>query len=139
MDVETFTKAYNELDGSNLEVLKTVYHEDVVFEDPVHKVCGLPSLLTYFSEMFSNVSECRFDIGDVCQSGSLGYVTWTMTFIHPRINRGQAVCVDGTSHLKFLDGQVIYHRDYFDMGQMIYEHLPLLGSAIHFIKKRLAT
>jgi len=37
------------------------------------------------------------------------------------------------SHLKFADGKVISHRDYFDLGEMLYEHIPLLGGVIKSI------
>ena len=30
-----------------------------------------------------------------------------------------------------------YHRDYFDMGEFIYERVPVLGSVIRAIKRRL--
>jgi limonene-1,2-epoxide hydrolase len=45
--------------------------------------------------------------------------------------------VQGISHLKFLENQVIYHRDYFDLGEMVYEHVPVLGKIVRFIKNSL--
>jgi hypothetical protein len=44
------------------------------------------------------------------------------------------------SYLQFdKAGKVRYHRDYFDLGAMLYEHLPLLGSLVKTIKRRLGT
>ena len=68
-----------------------------------------------------------------------GFLTWTMTLEHPKLQKGKTICVNGVSHLKFRDGQVIYHRDYFDLGEMLYENLPLLGSVIKAIKQRLGS
>ncbi|HDY7901818.1 TPA: nuclear transport factor 2 family protein, partial [Vibrio vulnificus] len=51
--------------------------------------------------------------------------------------KGACVEVKGVSHLKFEAGKVIYHRDYFDLGEMLYENLPLLGGIIRAIKQRL--
>jgi hypothetical protein len=31
---------------------------------------------------------------------------------------------------------VYYHRDYYDAGSMLYEHIPLMGYAIRKIKKK---
>ncbi|HGP4674712.1 TPA: nuclear transport factor 2 family protein, partial [Vibrio cholerae O1] len=39
--------------------------------------------------------------------------------------------------LHFAEGKVTYHRDYFDMGEMLYEQLPVLGQVIRAIKRRL--
>ena len=34
-------------------------------------------------------------------------------------------------------GKVCQHRDYFDLGAMLYEQLPLLGPVVRTIKMRL--
>jgi hypothetical protein len=39
--------------------------------------------------------------------------------------------------LRTRNGKIYYHRDYFDMGAMLYEHLPLLGRIIQRLKHRL--
>ena len=36
------------------------------------------------------------------------------------------------------DGKVERHRDYFDAGALLYQHVPLLGSAIRWLQRRLA-
>ena len=44
---------------------------------------------------------------------------------------GSAIC-------KFRqDGKVFQHHDYFDMGEFIYERVPVLGGVIRAIKNRL--
>ena len=42
-----------------------------------------------------------------------------------------------TAHLPWRE-RVYRHRDYFDAGALLYEHLPLLGSVIAWLKRRLA-
>ena len=32
--------------------------------------------------------------------------------------------------------KIINHRDYFDVGAMLYRHIPVLGSAVKYIDKR---
>ena len=48
------------------------------------------------------------------------------------------ITLDGTTQLKVEDEKIIYHKDYYDLGEMVYEHIPLLGSIIKMIKRRLA-
>lgn len=46
--------------------------------------------------------------------------------------------VEGATRLEFDEtGKVCLHRDYFDLGAMLYEQLPLLGAVVRTIKGRL--
>jgi hypothetical protein len=60
-----------------------------------------------------------------------------MKLKHPKLNGGQPVEVNGVSQIRFSGDRVIYHRDYFDLGEMLYENIPLLGVVIRNIKQRL--
>jgi hypothetical protein len=59
-----------------------------------------------------------------------------MNYQHPRLNSGKVVSVQGSSHLKGVEDKVIYHRDYLDLGAMLYEQLPLFGRIIRWFKKK---
>ncbi|EGU32244.1 putative transcriptional regulator [Vibrio ichthyoenteri ATCC 700023] len=137
MDVAAVGSIYQQLNKSNLYLLDDVYHRDVVFEDAAHRLEGWDELKRYFDALYRNVQRCQFDIQDLQQQGNAGFITWTMALEHPKLQRGNTIYVNGVSHLKFSDGKVIYHRDYFDLGEMLYENLPLLGSVIRTIKQRL--
>tara|TARA_Y100001960_G_C14564903_1_gene772751 strand:+ start:539 stop:958 length:420 start_codon:yes stop_codon:yes gene_type:complete len=137
MNVESVGTIYQRLSKTNLYLLDDVYHQDVVFEDAAHRLEGWDALQKYFSALYSNVKRCDFDIKEHQQVGDSGFLTWTMTLEHPKLQKGNKVEVQGVSHLKFANGRVIYHRDYFDLGEMLYENLPLLGSVIKTIKQRL--
>ena len=50
---------------------------------------------------------------------------------------GKPISVQGTSHIRFTD-KVYFHQDYFDGGALLYEHVPVLGSIIQQLKKRMA-
>lgn len=132
-----FNDFYQQLDANNLGGLTGLYSADVTFCDPVHCLHGLTDLQQYFEQLMQNLDDCRFDIEHTLEQDGEAYVRWIMVFHHPRINKGEAVSVPGISHLKF-DQQIYYHRDYFDLGAMLYEHLPLLGTVIRKIKSKLA-
>lgn len=63
---------------------------------------------------------------------------WTMTYQHSKLNNGQPITVDGMSRLQFQQ-KIHFHRDYFDAGQMLYQHVPLLGRVINWLKNRVAS
>jgi len=135
--IEKFVKAYTQLSKHNLSNLKDLYHTDVIFEDPAHQVIGWKNLYDYFTRLFESVNDCGFEVHDTLFEQDKAYIQWTMTFNHPRIAGGKPRTVKGCSRLEYQDGQVIKHRDYFDMGEMLYEGIPLLGSIICRIKASL--
>jgi hypothetical protein len=50
----------------------------------------------------------------------------------------KVITLDGTTQLGVKDDIIVYHKDYYDLGEMVYEHVPLLGFVIKKIKGRLA-
>ena len=133
-----FAQDFAGLNKDNLDRLGQLYSDDALFCDPLHEVRGLANMQRYFAEMYANVSELRFDFYGFDQGrDGEGYLRWTMSYRHPRLAGGQLIRVEGCSHLLWQD-KVYRHRDYFDAGSLLYEHLPLLGSAIRWLKRRLA-
>lgn len=136
--LSTFRAFYEQLQSSSLSQLSSVYSEDIMFIDPVAEHHGLDALRTYFDRLLVNCQECRFTIHDCLLQGQQGFVTWTMAFRHPKVNKGKMLYVDGCSELVLNSEQKIcMQRDYYDLGAMLYQHLPLLGPLINWLKKRL--
>lgn len=62
-----------------------------------------------------------------------------MSYRHPRLNGGELISLEGCSLLRWNGaGKVVRHRDYFDAGALLYQHVPLLGAAIRWLQRRLA-
>ncbi len=134
-----FARRFAELDSSNLDRLGELYSTDARFVDPLHEIRGTAAMRRYFGELYANVRDLRFDFYgfDQVREGE-GYLRWTMSYRHPRLAGGRLIRVEGCSHLLWQDGKVYRHRDYFDAGALLYEHLPLLGRVIAWLKRRLA-
>ncbi|CAM3779709.1 MULTISPECIES: nuclear transport factor 2 family protein [Pseudoalteromonas] len=135
---EKFIEVYQSLNKDNLCLLNQIYHQDITFKDPLHQVTGLTELTNYFSGLYSNLSYCQFTISDAISTDDKAFVYWTMQYVHPKLNGAQQISVEGHSHLQFVDEKIISHRDYFDVGALLYRHVPLLGSVINYIDKRAA-
>lgn len=131
-----FVNIYQQLNTKNLDLLSDIYDENIVFEDPMHRVEGFKNLQKYFEQLYRNLKSCTFAIKDVIADDDNAAVYWTMIFVHPKLNSGKPVEVQGTSKLHREGAKVIYHRDYLDIGAMLYEQIPLVGSMIKMIKKR---
>ena len=133
--VERFKQTYNRLNTQSLGLLNELYSHDVVFQDPFRRMSGLPALTEYFAELYRHVELSSFVFEDEVVQGNSAVLTWTMSLKHPRLKGGDVVTVPGSTHIRFRD-KVTYHRDYFDGGAMLYEHLPLIGLVIRMIKER---
>lgn len=133
--VDRFQQLYQSLRDDNLALLGEVYSQDVVFEDPLHRVEGLAALTEYFERMYAGVASIGFEFGEVVAAPGQAMLTWTMHMTHRRLRPGEALALPGASHIRF-DQRVHYHRDYFDAGALLYERLPLLGGVVRAIRRR---
>jgi ketosteroid isomerase-like protein len=134
---ERVKQAYQNLGSENLDEVASLYTEDVYFEDPSHGIQGRAHLIEYFGNMFQNLDHCSFKFHQTISNGSDIFLAWTMFLNHPRLRGGETIRVEGASYLKTTNGKIYFHRDYFDMGAMVYEHLPLLGRILLKIKQSL--
>jgi hypothetical protein len=96
----------------------------------------------YYRSLYQNVTSIRFEFGDLnasAQEGNSLAAPWTMHLTASKLNRGRPIALPGLSLIRFdpSSKQATYHRDYFDMGAFIYEHVPVLGSVIRFVNARL--
>lgn len=140
MLLERFKSLFNELDAGCLDRLAEVYAADVRFRDPVRELHGLEALRAYYARLYEGVESCRFRYdGEVVEAGG-AVVLWTMQFRHRRFHASETLTLEGASHLEFgqgADARVHRHRDYFDMGEFLYERVPVLGAVIRHIKSGL--
>lgn len=140
MNNQNFISLYRQLNRDTLsrDYLATCYASDVQFSDPLHRIKGIDALLDYFSALYSNVSDIRFDFHSSYEQGNQSLLRWTMVFRHPSLNGGNEIEVEGCSELFWQSGKIVKHQDFFDAGALLYEHVPLLGWAIRKLKGRMA-
>lgn len=134
-----FAEVFASLDRNNLHRLDEIYHPVMHFTDPLHDVQGLHAMRHYCEQLYANVSAISFEF-HACQTLTEGeaFLRWTMTYQHPRLKSGQPIAVEGCSYICFHGRRVSRHIDYYDAGALLYEHIPVLGRVIHWLKRRLA-
>jgi hypothetical protein len=132
-----FTTLFAKLDSDNLHLLGDIYNEEIEFTDPAHTIRGLDHLTRYFSSLYENSTVSIRFLHTVYQHPT-GYIQWIMKIQNARLNGGEDFEVAGVSRVEFDEnGKIAAHTDYFDLGALIYERLPLLGRLIRTIKGRL--
>ena len=133
---------YTNFDQQMLAGLSDIYRNDIVFQDPLHHITGLANLSSYYQGMLDGLESCRFEFTQQLVEEALdskdshAVLFWTMHYQHKKIAQGKPLSITGNSHIRY-DDKVFYHRDYFDAGAMLYEHLPIMGFVIKQIKKRM--
>ncbi|WP_416885233.1 nuclear transport factor 2 family protein [Marinospirillum sp.] len=136
--VQEFFDFYQELDKNSTPRLADFYTSEAIFEDPLHRIEGVNALIRYFDGLYAGVESIQFHFASPVIQADRVWVDWRMVYQHRRLKKGQPIEVEGASRLDWQGDQVCHHRDYFDAGQMLYQHLPLMGWAIGQLKQRLA-
>ena len=136
--IERFKAFYRELKPEKFDQIEELYAPAIIFKDPVHQIRGVDYLHRYFVDLCADLDSCRFEFLDELSQHDSCYIKWDMHFSHPRLGQ-EVISVRGMTQLKLKEEKIIYHEDVYDLGAMLYEHLPLIGSATRWLKKRLAT
>jgi len=122
---------------AGLEEIDKIYTQDVEFVDPVHAVYGRLALKNYLRGLYEDTREMSFEYLDEQIGDNSASISWRMHFRHRRIKGGKPLELKGVTLIRFTD-RVYYHEDFYDLGAMLYQHLPVLGFFIRLINKRLA-
>jgi limonene-1,2-epoxide hydrolase len=136
--IAQFLNFYNGLSSHNMQLLDSLYHTDVVFIDPVHEIHGRKALNQYFEHAYARLQHCEFSGSACMEQADQGFLSWRMRFAHQAIGNGKIIEVEGCTVLRWQDGLIIYHRDYYDLNDMVYRHLPVLGWLTGKVKQRMA-
>ena len=129
---------FNTLRADNIEILNDFYASNTKFIDPIGTHEGIQSVKSYYKNLYSNVKHIHFKFNDLISTGSTHVLIWTMTLTAEGLNGGKPISLEGNSHIKFNEANLVtYHRDYFDMGEFIYEHIPVLGWTVKKVKSKL--
>ena len=137
--VEKIKYFFANLSATNIDLVDTFYHSEAHFIDPLVDLSGGSKIKAYYSHIYQPVEEIKFEFTDFICEGQKISAFWTMHLQAPKLNHGKLFSVPGISHLVF-DPQtqlVKYQRDYYDVGDFIYERIPVLSIIIKWIKTKL--
>jgi hypothetical protein len=136
--LEQMQGVYNRLNRDTIHqgLLAEIYDPDIVFVDPLHRIEGFDNLQRYFEGMYRNVDEISFRYLTGWEQDNEALLRWEMTFRHPRLKGGAPILVPGVTYLTFAE-KITHHQDYFDSNLMIFDHVPVLGSLLGWLKGRL--
>ncbi len=113
-----------------------LYAEDVWFNDTLKTLRGRAALEAYFLKTMDHVDLFQTEVNDVARSNGDFYVRWTMDIRFKGAK--EPVRTIGVSLLRFdREGRVVLHQDFWDSAAGFYEHLPVLGGVMRWIKSKI--
>lgn len=119
--------------------LGEIYAADAYFKDPFNEVRGVPRIARIFGHMFEQVDAPRFVVHERVAQGDAAFLTWDFVFAFRRPLPPGERTVRGCSHLRFdAEGRVVFHRDYWDVAEELYEKIPVLGALMRLLRRRSA-
>lgn len=119
-----------------IEVFSTIYDDAVVFKDPFNKVTGLRAVYRIFEHMYKTLDNPRFVITEYIDKENVAYVKWDFVFAFKGDKKENRF--EGVSRMQMnAEGKIISHDDFWDAAEHMYEKMPLLGSVLRFIKRKI--
>jgi len=123
------------LNESNLDNIVSYYDENVFFKDPFNEFNGREKLKKLFLHMLINFKNPHFVFLDTIENSKEIFLTWDFIFGY----KEKIFKIHGSSHLKFNDEEkIVYHRDYWDVGEELLLKIPLIKSLYGFLQNKLS-
>ena len=134
-NLKDLTRCFENLTEESLEQLGLFYDENAFFKDPFNEIEGKDKIIKIFKHMFKNFENPYFVILDTIESSDGAFLTWNF-FIGIK---GREHKIHGSSHLKYNgENKIVYHRDYWDVGEEILLKFPLIKLIYSHFRKKMA-
>ncbi|MEZ5470841.1 MAG: nuclear transport factor 2 family protein [Marinicella sp.] len=134
-----FSKLYSDLKvGATAENIKSVYAQDIYFNDTFRIITNRDELIQYLTETAEFVNSTTVEILDVAKGSTDYFVKWSMKMnFEVKGNEVDSFSL-GVTQLRFNEqGLIVFHQDFWDSSEAFFEHLPLVGRIVKSIKSKL--
>jgi steroid delta-isomerase len=133
--IKEIIKRFEGLSLDTVDHLIDLYSTDALFKDPFNEVTGQHDIKKIFVHMFEQVDQPKFIVLNEISNSNQACLTWEFRFRFK--NEAHQQVIRGCSWLTIRQSLITEHRDYWDTAEELYEKIPLLGSLMRFLKKKL--
>ena len=133
--LQDFKAFYQEANSSSVERMDRIYTQDIEFRDPLHTILGILTLKSYVKNLYASSEYVLFEYTDEQHGENSATITWNMKFSNPALAGGKMITLRGITQIRFTD-RIYYQEDFYDLGAMLYQHIPVLGAIIRFVNSR---
>lgn len=135
MNAQEYARFFETLTPAALGRFAEIFAVDARFRDPFNDVQGVTAIQGVFAHMFHQCDAPRFEVTEIVEQGRIAYLRWIFRFD----SRGATRRIEGVSRVEFdARGRVVSHLDDWDPAAQLYEHLPLLGVLLRWLRRRLS-
>jgi len=115
-----------------------VYADKLYFRDAFKRFDRADAIRDYFLHGLSALTAAEFEFRRVIRSGDEFYIDWMMRLDFKKTPDGSWEESIGMTHMRFnADGQVIFHQDYWDPTDIVYQRIPLARQLINYVKQKM--
>jgi hypothetical protein len=130
-----YVSFYENLNVNNLQQIDSIFTANAHFKDPFNDVFGINKIHTVFKNMFSDLDKPTFLVDEVVLNKNIAYLKWQFN----AQLKDKPILIVGLSRVIFNDqGLVSEHVDYWDASEQFYMKLPILGSVLKFIQRKVS-
>ena len=125
---------YTNLSEVSLLEIESLYDSNCFFKDPFNELKGISKITKIFTHMFKELEDPRFIFVDVISNEDQSFFTWDFVFK----KNGSNFKIHGSSHIKWESDKVIFHRDYWDVGEEILLKIPVVKRIYSILVNKLS-
>lgn len=116
-----------------------VYADETFFNDTLKTLRSGAEVEAYLLETAKLLHGGTVEYHDTVRSADGSwYVRWEMVYRGKKLAGGEPIRTIGMSQLRFdADGRVVLHQDFWDASRGVFEHIPVVGAQVRWIKNRL--
>ena len=120
------------------EETEAVYAPNAFLNDTLKTIHGSPAIRDYFIRTARGLKSMKVTFDDVAVSGQNYYFRWTMETQMKNLAPGRTVRTIGVTLIRFdREGRVVLHQDFWDSAQGVWEHVPVMGSVLRWIRSKI--
>lgn len=132
---DAYVRFWETMSEATLSQLPGLVTPDVHFADPFNDVRGVEALHRVMAKTLRDLPELHFVVTNRAWHRDLCLMRWDFA---ARTRGGRTLQIVGMSELTFAGDKVAEHIDHWDAGRQFYELLPVIGTVLRLIRRRVA-
>ncbi|MEE4330540.1 MAG: nuclear transport factor 2 family protein [Wenzhouxiangella sp.] len=137
--LENFSASFSDLTREDLgERIESLYAENLYFNDTIHTFHNRDQLRDYMVKTGKGLDESVVKIDQVIRDDRDVFVRWTMEFKTRVAGKKVHSKSIGMTQLRFNEeGQIVLHQDFWDSGNALFAHLPIVGFVVRSARNQM--